>query len=110
MAWQYTPDPPPFQPWGGQQQPIYIPPAPPAKTGKKANKASLKQMFKARQELDSFIEALEKAAKEKKKDDKPKKKDGLNWVELTLCLVMCSIPIASVELIAIYAIAKVIPH
>lgn len=108
MAYIYVPDPPSPQTSYQPPSPIYLPP--PAPPTKKAKKASLKQMFKARQEIDNFIEALSKAEKEKKKDDKPKKKDGLNWVELTLCLVMLSIPIASVELIAIYTIAKVIPH
>lgn len=112
MAWNYTPDPvpPQFGQQFGQPQIVYVPqPVPPVVPGgKKGKKASLKSMFKARQEIDELIKAVEEAKKKDKKEE-PKKRSGLTWIELTLLLVFVSIPIASIELIAAVMLAKMLP-
>lgn len=108
MAWIYTPDPMPPQQQPGYQHPMFFQ-QPQQPTTKKAKKASLKQLFRAKMQIEEMMKNVEEYNKKNKKEDK-KKKDGLNWIELSLCLIVCSLPIAAIELVAIFSLAKVIPH
>lgn len=99
----------PIQPnqQGQQPQVIYMPqpPATALNFPKKGRKASLKQMFKAQQEIEQLIKAVQESKNKDKKDDK-KKREGLNWVEMSLALVFISLPIAACEIIGAIALIK----
>lgn len=110
MAYIYVPDPQPPQ-QAPYQQPIYVttPPMPPnTKVTPKVGKGlSYKRAKKISDEWLKVLSEVEEA-KKKGKTDKGKR-EGLNWVELSLLLVFISIPIASIEVIAAVMIAKMLP-
>lgn len=111
MAYVYIPDPQYNYPQGPQypqypqqppQTPIYIPNPP---HGKKDKKPSLKQLFRAKMQIEELMKNVEEHNKKNKKEDK-KKRDGLNWIELSLLLIFISVPLASMEIIGALALVK----
>lgn len=104
MPFVYVPDAAaPQAPY--QHYPPFMPAPPQQPLTKKAKKISLKQMYKAKTEIEEMMRAVEESAKKNKKEDK-KKRDGLNWIELSLLLIFISLPIAVVELIGALSLVK----
>lgn len=114
MAYVWTPDPPqqgyPTNYPQQYPQPIILqaPPGMSRGSPSKPGKLSAKKIAKIAKDWNDLLKSVEEAKSKDKKEDK-KKKDGLNWVELSLCLIVASIPIAVVEFGFIIAIARVIP-
>jgi hypothetical protein len=115
MAYQYiwTPDPMPPQSQGPYQpiQQVYVPAAPPLppnhKTPKPGKGLSYKRAKKISDDWLKILSEVEEAKKKGKPDQK--KKEGLNWVELSLMLIFVSIPIACIELGMAYMLIHLIP-
>lgn len=109
MAYVYVPDPVAPQP--GPYQPIYVP-TPPTPTQQKTPKIGKQLSYKRAKKIsDDWLKILDEIeqAKKGKGGDSKKKREGLNWIELSLLLIFVSIPVASLELIAAVMIAKMLP-
>ncbi len=108
MAYQtiWTPDPMPPQQQGPYSQPnpqfVYVPTPPlppnapnPSKKGSKG--LSVKRVRAIAEDWPKILEEIEQAKKGKHHGGESKKRQGLNWVELTLFLVFVSPIVAALE-------------
>lgn len=105
----YVPDPMPPQQPGPYQQPIYIPTppiSPISKTPKPGKGLSYKRMKKI---SDDWVKMLSEIDEAKQKGKPSKKREGLNWIELSLLLIFISIPLACIEVGAAIMMVHLLP-
>jgi hypothetical protein len=113
MPYVYVPDPQPPQSgpqYYPQQQPVVFVPTPPispiSKPPKPGKGLSYKRMKKISDDWVKMLSDIDEAKKKGKPD--AKKKEGLNWMELSLLLIFVSMPIACIEVGAAFGIVHLI--
>ena len=99
MPYVYVPDvQPPQQQYPGPY-PVFMPTPPVSPISKQPKPGKGLSYKRAKKISDDWLKILSEIDEAKKKG-KPdsKKKDGLNWIELSLLLTFISIPIACIEI------------